>query len=361
MQTPMPHHCHRSPSNVFRCFITSLLFIIIIPTLWIALVVKATSNSKLANIVEGGSHDSKPMNRMIYLQAKVISADILDATVVVEWFLFGDTCFLDDNVNCTSVNIFFDTNFSPSDPRHGNGPYNNDIPTDPIFTLNKTYDQFRGCFFRTELILFAYGSRYYLSAYPFDISDAINPGKFSYDTYISVFAQDLATNNSVAISLPASYGVIAGMKATTENFNDILLPQKGPLFFLKGTTWIYVTLQRSPFVIAYCVIITITYWMVTFMFGLITIGTMFFSYRQQNEILVVPIVTLFAFIQLRASMPGAPEGFGDILDFVGLLPCLFLLSIFAIGLVGIYLFVNPDDKCRPALTWRNFKSGLHGP
>ncbi len=50
--------------------------------------------------------------------------------------------------------------------------------------------------------------------------------------------------------------------------------------------------------------------MVTFMFGLITIGTMFFGYRQRNEILVVPIVTLFAFIQLRASMPGAPEGFG---------------------------------------------------
>lgn len=114
--------------------------------------------------------------------------------------------------------LFF-RNFSPSDPRHGNGPYNNDIPTDPIFTLNKTYDTFRGCFFCTELTLFAYGSRYYLSAYPFDMyvlhtvtvfrSDAINPGKFSYDTYISVFAQDLATNNSVAISLPASYGVIA--------------------------------------------------------------------------------------------------------------------------------------------------------
>ncbi|PBK81043.1 hypothetical protein ARMGADRAFT_1039629 [Armillaria gallica] len=229
------------------------------------------------------------MNRTIYLQAKVISADILDATVVVEWFLFGDTCFFDNNVNCTSVNIFFDTNFSPSDPRHGNGPYNNNIPTDPIFTLNESYDEFRGSFFRTKLTLFAYDSPYYLSAYPFDIFDAINPGEFSYNTYISAFAQDLATNNSVAISLPASYGVIA----------------------------------------------------------------------QRNEIVVVPIVTLFAFTQLRAYMPGAPEGIGDILDFVGLLPCLLLLSIIAVAMIGIYLFADPDDRCRPALTWRNFKHGFH--
>ena len=27
----------------------------------------------------------------------------------------------------------------------------------------------------------------------------------------------------------------------------------------------------------------------------------------------LPVATLFAFTQLRASMPGAPEGFGDIL------------------------------------------------
>ncbi|KAK0191831.1 hypothetical protein F5146DRAFT_1135505 [Armillaria mellea] len=51
-------------------------------------------------------------------------------------------------------------------------------------------------------------------------------------------------------------------------------------------------------------------------------------------------------------MPGAPNGFGDVLDFAGLLPCLILLSISAVAMVGIYLFANPDDPSRRPFTWR---------
>lgn len=46
------------------------------------------------------------------------------------------------------------------------------------------------------------------------------------------------------------------------------------------------------------------------MICLIMITTVFFGFRQRNEIVVVPILTVFAFIQLRSTMPGAPEGFG---------------------------------------------------
>ncbi|KAK0493737.1 hypothetical protein EDD18DRAFT_1356194 [Armillaria luteobubalina] len=49
-------------------------------------------------------------------------------------------------------------------------------------------------------------------------------------------------------------------------------------------------------------------------------------------------------------MPGAPEGFGDILDFVGLLPCLILLSISAITMIGVYLFADPNDPTCRAFT-----------
>ncbi|KAK0492484.1 hypothetical protein EDD18DRAFT_1357741 [Armillaria luteobubalina] len=42
--------------------------------------------------------------------------------------------------------------------------------------------------------------------------------------------------------------------------------------------------------------------------------TVGFGFRQRNEIVVVPISTVFAFTQLRSTMPGAPDGFGDILD-----------------------------------------------
>ncbi|KAK0429983.1 hypothetical protein EV421DRAFT_1913585 [Armillaria borealis] len=88
------------------------------------------------------------------------------------------------------------------------------------------------------------------------------------------------------------------------------------------------------------------------------IATVVFGFRQRNEIVVAPIGTVFAFTQLRSSMPGAPEGFGDILDFIGLLPCLTLLSISAIAMVGIYLFADPDDPSRRTLTWSELENVL---
>ncbi|PBK68463.1 hypothetical protein ARMSODRAFT_1019598 [Armillaria solidipes] len=58
-------------------------------------------------------------------------------------------------------------------------------------------------------------------------------------------------------------------------------------------------------------------------------------------------------------MPGAPEGFGDILNFAGLLPCLILLSICAVTMVGIYLFTDPHDLSRETFTWDELVNMLH--
>ena len=46
---------------------------------------------------------------------------------------------------------------------------------------------------------------------------------------------------------------------------------------------------------------------------LVMFASVFFRFRQKGEILMLPVATLFAFTQLRASMPGVPDGFGDIL------------------------------------------------
>lgn len=40
------------------------------------------------------------------------------------------------------------------------------------------------------------------------------------------------------------------------------------------------------------------------------ITSVFFGFRQRSEVMVIPVATLFAFTQLRQSMPGAPPGFG---------------------------------------------------
>ncbi|KAK0492475.1 hypothetical protein EDD18DRAFT_1357731 [Armillaria luteobubalina] len=156
----------------------------------------------------------------------------------------------------------------------------------------------------------------YLSAYPFDM----------YNIEILAFAQDVLTNTPVDLMVDGLYDLISGIKTRTDIIQDIHFSR------------IYVFLQHSTLVIVYCVIITVTFWMVTLMICLIMIAIVFFHFRQRNEIVV-------------ASMPGAPEGFGDTLDFVGLLPCLILLSISAITMVGVYLFANPDDPTCRTFTW----------
>ena len=50
--------------------------------------------------------------------------------------------------------------------------------------------------------------------------------------------------------------------------------------------------------------------LITLILLLVMLTCVFFGFRQRGEVLVIPVATLFAFTQLRASMPGAPDGFG---------------------------------------------------
>jgi hypothetical protein len=50
--------------------------------------------------------------------------------------------------------------------------------------------------------------------------------------------------------------------------------------------------------------------LITLIFLLATVYSIVFGFRQKENVLVIPIAGLFAFTQLRTSMPGAPNGFG---------------------------------------------------
>ncbi|PBK94350.1 hypothetical protein ARMGADRAFT_1079038 [Armillaria gallica] len=211
-----------------------------------------------------------------------------------------------------------------------------------------------------------------LADYPFD----------SYQSVMFAFAQEALTNESVSLILDSTSPLIvtslSDLKITTDNIGS------NPTFLAdedlkEEIIFTSVTLQRSAFVIGYCLVITVTFcsvfllysidclglctffiWigLVTLMICLIMITAVVFGYRQRNEIVVVPIGTVFAFTQLRSTMPGAPDGFGDILDLVGLLPCLVLLAICAVTMVGIYLFADPHDLSRKAFTWEELVNVL---
>ncbi|KAK0434191.1 hypothetical protein EV421DRAFT_1992782 [Armillaria borealis] len=305
---------HQSPSRVFCCFITALSFTIVVPTVWITAALWLRSVGDLDYFA-----DFENTDRSLVLFVDLVSANILHGTMLAEWSVEKDTC---PYSNCTEVEIFFDMHLSSSDPRYGGGSCNNNALTVPIFIWNATMAGTRqgedAPSFRTKLTLSTsdnyqnyYSGHSYeksLVYYPFDRNDrfAIVPaGRPRWEETDRIFDMDLS-------------------------------------------------LQRNTLVIVYCLVITFTFWLVTLMICLIMIATVVFGFRQRNEIIVVPIGTVFTFTQLRSSMPGAPEGF----HLVGLLPCLILLSISAIAMVGIYLFADPDDPSRRTFTWNELEKAL---
>ncbi|KAK0477825.1 hypothetical protein IW261DRAFT_252607 [Armillaria novae-zelandiae] len=329
---------HQRQSRVLCCFTTSLSFFILFPIMWLVFTFV------LGLKVDGSSEDLKNANRSIILQPRLVSADIPQATMLLEWSVSeSQPCSSSQNINCSVFDIFLIINLSPSDARYNNGPYGNSTSLDPIFTWNSTHiwDTFR-----TELTLVSSSGALFF--YPFDY----------YGTTIMAFAQNMSTKVPVGVSLNISPEPISGLNTET-TFAPTYTDQCNIADIPPGlVTCITFTLQRTTSVIAYCLIITVTFWMVTLMICLIMIATVFFGFRQRNEVVVVPIGTVFAFTQLRSSMPGAPEGFGGVLDIAGLLPCLVLLSISSITMIGMYLLENPDDPSRKVLTWSVLKDSI---
>lgn len=65
---------------------------------------------------------------------------------------------------------------------------------------------------------------------------------------------------------------------------------------------------------------------ITLVFVLATILSIVFGYRQKVELLAIPVTVLFAFPQLRSSMPGAPLG-GSLILFACMISVLIKLPL----------------------------------
>ncbi|KAK0493843.1 hypothetical protein EDD18DRAFT_1404339 [Armillaria luteobubalina] len=295
--------------------------------------------------------------------------------MVVEWSIMSDTC----DYSCPEVNVFFDTNLSPSDDRRHNGYPSNNRPTEPIFVWNATgttssnnssYDVLRNApRFSTNFIIYPVCEDFQKSL----LIRHANRAYYPFDWYwsgVTAFAQETFTNKSVALALSSAFRFVGNFLSNLEITTGIQEADPAHLEdadIEEEIIFVYVILKRSTPVIGYCLVITVTFWLITLMICLITVTTVIFGFRQRNEIAVVPIGTLFTFTQLRSTMPGAHEGFGDVLgasrfiwptidllllpDLIGLLPCLILLSICAVTMIGIYLFADPEDVTRKAFTW----------
>jgi hypothetical protein len=259
--------------------------------------------------------------------------------MVLDWQIYNDSdCdqLGSKNSNNASicspfVKIFFDPNIlrNTADPSN---PADNNIPTNPVFLWNATAnnsddDRPNIPAFRTTMTLLRTGTATGVNQqyYPFD----------SYSCDLSIFAQQADTNDTVGVRIHSTSGVAVGYNAKTQgartaadtspDMNDVI------------------AISRSGLVRSYVLVIVITMWAITLVFVLATILSIIFGYRQKVELLAIPVTVLFAFPQLRSSMPGAPLG-GTIVDYVGVLPCLALTSLCAALTLAFVVFVDPEEN-----------------
>ncbi|KAK0229665.1 hypothetical protein EDD85DRAFT_851202 [Armillaria nabsnona] len=342
---PSPHSTHKT--RIQHCFCICLVFLILMFIgMFILIANLINPTGEFSYIGNTGETD----NRTVRLHGTLTSADIVQATMTVVWNVVSDSC----DANCTNVDIFFDTNMLRSNT---GGLMSNNRPSVPTFLWNRTADLYdypyaNTATFPTDLNIYPqeddtddYTVHASLVYYPFD----------QYRANIFAFAQDASNNDSVSLIIESTSGLVVDLDIKTEFINNEHSFQEyihEPLIYLS------VTLLRSTTLKAYCIIVVVTFWFITLMICLIVITTTVCGFRQRNEIFVAPIATVFAFTELRSSMPGAPEGFGSTLDFFGILPCLALLCIASAMIVGSYLFVDPDDTSRDKLTWDNFVDAL---
>ncbi|KAJ7696628.1 hypothetical protein B0H16DRAFT_1727604 [Mycena metata] len=254
--------------------------------------------------------------------ANYLDVDATARTAIVDWFPVAVDCSAPELV----VNFFVDPNLlddGGAEEFTSTAP-----PVVPIFRFNTT----EGCFptnlrsfpvFRTVFKLTGLGVTGELSlrtgtlqAYPYD----------KYYFQISMFAQT-AAGESVGLLLDQSFGIPI-------NF-DVIINKAHSTNNEEGLSLEF-SITRSRAVIGLVIIIVVANWLVTIAFLWITVAAFVWDQEIVADMFVLPIGTLFAFTSVRANLPGAPTGFGAVVDYYGILPNLGLITLFtSILLFGV--------------------------
>ncbi|GBE81023.1 hypothetical protein BKA93DRAFT_827765 [Sparassis latifolia] len=281
--------------------------------------------------------ESVPPDNAIILSANLVDVDPTSQTMTLDWFV-NYTC---DFSHCQDVNIFFDQNSMQSNSNSGSVASNS--KPSPLFLLNGTNFvnlwnsvDFRpsSLVFRTDLSISSYGTGRTEQSYPFD----------KYLAQISIFAEALPGNETVNVTVYQTQGIAVG-------FNAQLLDSGKIDEF--GTLYKFIEVTRGQVVRIYTIFIVMAIWLVTLTFIGACATSVFYGKGMSAAVLVLPVATLFAFTQLRGTLPGAPAGFGADIDFVGILPCLALLTFCSVFMTAVFLFRNPEvDSAR----WQSARS-----
>ncbi|KDQ62018.1 hypothetical protein JAAARDRAFT_45428 [Jaapia argillacea MUCL 33604] len=291
----------------------------------------------------------EPYSTGIFLQSNLVSIDADQQTMVMDWMIVGYTCSQQNiSAPCPDVNLYSDQNLIR--PSNGSGPSDNNLPSAPIFTLNGTEWASQNVLanspiFRTDIVISNSGTGRTTQSYPFD----------KYFASIFMFARDINNSQFMPVNINQTGGIAVLVYlpllwdqmfiSILSGFNTELTAKYYDSEFPAILTNIEIT--RGQVIRVYALLIVIAIWLVTLTFLAACIAVIFLRMAMPSAVLALPVATLFAFTQLRGTLPGAPAGFGAIIDFVGILPCLAILTFCSVLMIAVFLFRNPEKGLDP--------------
>ncbi|KAJ7877592.1 hypothetical protein B0H14DRAFT_3130193 [Mycena olivaceomarginata] len=310
-----------------------LLICIILTVIAVGVSVEVTRHLVLTDV-----DDRVPFTgsseQQINLIANYIGVDATSRRATIDWFPLAMDCSESESSTEMIVNIFIDPNLLAPDSNSGTDSPGSTAPTSrPIFQFNTTEECASTKYgsypiFRTVFKLTGIGGSGHLSArsgtlqaYPYD----------EYFFQISMLAQMASTNASVGIILGGSFGI-------PTNF-DVILNKDHSRNNDLGLL-LHFTVSRSTAVVGLVITIVVANWLVTVAFLSITVAAFMGDDKIVAEMFVLPIGTLFAFTAVRTNFPGAPEGFGAVIDYYGILPNLGLITLFTAVLLFRVLYLR---------------------
>ncbi|KAI0248955.1 hypothetical protein BJV78DRAFT_1354619 [Lactifluus subvellereus] len=292
--------------------------------------------------------------RQIGALLDVVSVDATAGTITIFWEIVIDTCDPEsDATPCTDVNIYLDPSFQvDAQSRQAAPSSNNWQSAAPIFLWSppviastsrddSNYNKTPLAVFETVLRVVSsptLGTRSFQD-YPFD----------SYASIIFLAAREATSNSTVGFEL-FTMGIPVGFKLESDPW---FTPNPGSV----SAT---ITIKRGSLVKAYALVIVVSVWSITLIFVYATLYSLLGGYPQRVEFVVIPVATLFTVTQLRATMPGAPNGFGAIIDYVALLPCLALMSFCGSVNIALLAFSDPESPRKTVLDMLLLKGARKG-
>jgi len=263
--------------------------------------------------------------RQLDLEVDVVGIDPIAGSISIIYRITGDSC---TGTNCSDVNIFTDPNLQISNTPSTSPVPSTDAPTSPVFrwsplALTKPDDSY-AIFKITSLVVSSDLEAPDFQKYPFDI----------YGAPISVFATEANISTPVGFSIVHTGGLVVGYRITAES-----LPGCDDSDVYPGKICKKIVISRGVLVKAYAIVIIIAVWVITLIFLFTMCYSVVGGFPQRAELLVIPVATLFTVTQLRTTMPGAPSGFGAIIDYAALLPCLAMMTL--CGSISITLLAFP--------------------